>query len=65
MDGNWLCVVMEYAPYGDLSRFIKKGAELRRLFPEEIIWKFFLQVLLGVAVRTLLPRLEFFKSRPQ
>ncbi len=39
---------MEYAPNGDLSRFIKKGNELKRAFPEEIIWKYFVQICQGL-----------------
>ena len=46
--GNLLCIVMEYAPNGDLSRFIKKGNELKRAFPEEIIWKYFVQICQGL-----------------
>lgn len=48
LDGNLLCIVMEYAPNGDLSRFIKKGNELKRAFPEEIIWKYFVQICQGL-----------------
>ncbi|KAL3139701.1 hypothetical protein ABBQ38_004011 [Trebouxia sp. C0009 RCD-2024] len=48
LDGNLLCIVMEYAPNGDLGRFIKKGNELKKAFPEEIIWKYFLQICEGM-----------------
>ena len=35
MDGDrYLCIVMEFAPNGDLSRFIRKGQEHKRAFPE-------------------------------
>lgn len=46
--GNLLCIVMEYAPNGDLGRFIKKGNELKKAFPEEIIWKYFMQICEGL-----------------
>ena len=39
---------MEYAPNGDLGRFIKKGNELKKAFPEEIIWKYFMQICEGL-----------------
>ncbi|KAK9810092.1 hypothetical protein WJX72_004681 [[Myrmecia] bisecta] len=48
LDGNQLCIVMEYAPNGDLSRFIKKGNELKKAFPEEIIWRYFIQICQGL-----------------
>eukprot|EP01024_Parvocaulis_polyphysoides_P022306 TRINITY_DN20679_c0_g1_i1.p1 TRINITY_DN20679_c0_g1~~TRINITY_DN20679_c0_g1_i1.p1 ORF type:complete len:202 (-),score=30.83 TRINITY_DN20679_c0_g1_i1:21-626(-) len=50
VDGQWLCIVMECATSGDLSRFVKKGAELKKQFPEDIIWKFFLQIVQGVNI---------------
>lgn len=50
IDGHWLCIIMEYANNGDLARFIKKGADIKKPFPEDIIWKFFIQVCLGVQV---------------
>lgn len=28
LDGNWLCIIMEYASNGDLGSYIKKGKEL-------------------------------------
>ena len=46
--GNLLCIVMEYAPNGDLGRFIKKGNELKKDYPEEIIWKYFMQICEGL-----------------
>lgn len=42
--GSKLCTVMEYAPYGDLRYYISKGAKLRAPFPEEAIWRIFLQL---------------------
>lgn len=51
LDGNWLCIIMEYADSGDLSYYIKKAASVRHSFPETIIWDYFTQILLGVQVR--------------
>jgi NIMA (never in mitosis gene a)-related kinase len=44
LDGNWLCIIMEYAQCGDLSHYIKKGKERKTPFPEEIVWSFFIQI---------------------
>lgn len=46
--GSKLCTVMEYAPYGDLRYYISKGAKLRAPFPEEAIWRIFLQLCKGL-----------------
>lgn len=37
---------MEYAPYGDLKRYIDKGVRMAAPFPEEIVWRIFMQVRL-------------------
>ena len=50
VDGNFLCIVMEYATRGDISGYIKKGKELKKAFPEDIVWKFFIQMCLGLQV---------------
>lgn len=44
LNGNKLCVVMEYAPFGDLRYYITKGQRLNAPFPEEAIWRIFLQL---------------------
>jgi serine/threonine protein kinase len=31
VDGNHLCIVMEFAPNGDLARFIRKGQEFKKV----------------------------------
>jgi serine/threonine protein kinase len=36
VDGNYLCIVMEFAPNGDLGRFIRKGQEFKKVN----FWKF-------------------------
>ena len=35
---------MEYAPFGDLRYYISKGQRLNAPFPEEAIWRIFLQL---------------------
>eukprot|EP00210_Caulerpa_lentillifera_P008417 g8029.t1 len=50
IDGNFLCIIMEYAPRGDIGGYIKKGKQLKREFPEDIVWNFFIQICLGVQV---------------
>eukprot|EP00873_Tetraselmis_striata_P008940 jgi/Tetstr1/429204/TSEL_019156.t1 len=48
LDGNRLCIVMEYAPNGDMSRIIKKQATARKPFEEMQIWKYFIQIARGI-----------------
>ncbi|KAG2499664.1 hypothetical protein HYH03_002601 [Edaphochlamys debaryana] len=48
LQGNKLCTVMEYAPFGDLRYYIGKGAKLRTPFPEEAVWRIFLQLCKGL-----------------
>ena len=43
VDGNRLCIVMEYAPHGDLARSIKRRAQAGKFYPEELIWSYFIQ----------------------
>ncbi len=35
---------MEYAPFGDLRYYISKGQRLKAPFPEEAVWRIFLQL---------------------
>jgi NIMA (never in mitosis gene a)-related kinase 1/4/5 len=51
LDGNWLCIIMEYAQCGDLSHYIRKGKERNVPFPEDVVWSFFIQIM---RVRVLL-----------
>ncbi len=44
LHGSKLCVVMEYAPFGDLRYYITKASKLQSPFPEEAIWRIFLQL---------------------
>jgi len=48
LDGNRLCIVMEYAPNGDMSRIIKKQATARKPLDEMQIWKYFIQIARGI-----------------
>ncbi len=48
IDGNRLCIIMEYASHGDLARCIHKRKQARRPFPEETIWSYFIQVAMGL-----------------
>lgn len=44
LQGTKLCVIMEYAPYGDLKYYLDKGLRLKSPFPEEAVWRIFLQI---------------------
>lgn len=48
--GNKLCIVMEYAPAGDLSSFLKAAAASRLPLPEATVWQIFLQLCQGMQV---------------
>ena len=45
IDGNRLCIIMEYAQNGDLARAIRKRASQCRPFPEDLIWSYFIQIV--------------------
>ena len=47
-DSSQIYIVMEYCQGGDLSQLIKKYKENREYIPEDIIWKYFYQMVLGV-----------------
>ena len=49
LDGNRLCIIMEYAPDGDLAKVIKKYQLMKRPMPEDLIWKFWIQIARGLA----------------
>jgi NIMA (never in mitosis gene a)-related kinase len=51
--GNKLCIVMEYAPAGDLASFIKAAAASKLPLPEATVWQIFLQLCQGMQVRLL------------
>ena len=48
VDGNRLCIVMEYAAEGDFSSIVKKQQSLRKPFPETEIWNYFIQIARGI-----------------
>jgi serine/threonine protein kinase len=48
--GNKLCIVMEYAPAGDLASFIKAAAASKLPLPEATVWQIFLQLCQGMQV---------------
>lgn len=48
LDGNRLCIVMEYASEGDFSGVIKKQQAQRRPFEEQEIWNYFIQIARGI-----------------
>ncbi|GMH45647.1 hypothetical protein BSKO_13604 [Bryopsis sp. KO-2023] len=48
VDGGRLCIVMEYAPGGDLSTTIKKHRVTRKPMHDDLIWKYFIQIVRGL-----------------
>ncbi len=49
VDGNRLCIVMEYAPYGDLSRALRKRQQQHKPLAEDLIWSYFIQIARGLS----------------
>ena len=41
-------IIMEYCEGGDIGKIIKKLKKANEYFPEELIWKFFIQVLMAL-----------------
>mmetsp|Transcript_3660 Transcript_3660/g.10529 ORF Transcript_3660/g.10529 Transcript_3660/m.10529 type:complete len:551 (-) Transcript_3660:371-2023(-) len=48
LDGNKLCIVMEYASEGDFSHIIKKQQMARKPLSETEIWNYFIQIARGI-----------------
>jgi serine/threonine protein kinase len=44
VSGTKLYVVMEYAPFGELKYYIEKAQRAQTPFPEECVWRLFLQL---------------------
>ena len=40
----FLCIIMEYAPGGDLQHVVKSHIKSQKTIPEEQIWRYFLQL---------------------
>jgi NIMA (never in mitosis gene a)-related kinase 2 len=47
-DAGILYIIMEYCGGGDLSTVIKQATKQSRPIPEDIIWHFFMQILLAL-----------------
>lgn len=48
LDGNRICIIMEYAPDGDLAKVIKKAQLMKTPLPEDQIWRYFIQIAQGL-----------------
>lgn len=48
VDGNKLCIVMEYCPCGDLSRYVRRRQSQGRPLAEDTIWSYFIQMAVAV-----------------
>jgi NIMA (never in mitosis gene a)-related kinase 2 len=47
-DAGILYIIMEYCGGGDLSTVIKQSAKQGRPIPEDVIWNYFMQILLAL-----------------
>ena len=47
-DAGILYILMEYCGGGDLSSVIKQAQRHNRLIPEDTVWNYFMQILLGL-----------------
>ena len=48
--GTKLCIVSEFAEYGDLDNLIRKRKSIKKKFLEEDIWRFAVQIIQGLHV---------------
>ena len=48
-ENNYLNIVMEYCDGGDLSQFIEKNKETKKLLEENMIWNIFIKITIGLA----------------
>lgn len=48
VDNNKLCIVMEYCPCGDLSRYVRRRKQQARPLAENTIWSYFMQMAMAV-----------------
>jgi NIMA (never in mitosis gene a)-related kinase len=47
IEKGYLCIVMEYADKGTLDELMKKQKSLKVAFPENEIWRYCIEILLG------------------
>ena len=48
-DNNYLNIVMEYCDGGDLCEFINKNKKTKYLLKEDLIWRIFIKITIGLA----------------
>lgn len=48
LDGNILCIVMEYCNSGDLSMIISQRSKTNSYLNEDTIWNYFIQIAIGL-----------------
>lgn len=48
IENKEIVIVMEYIAGGDLAQKIQEALKQRTLFPEELIWRYLCQILLGL-----------------
>jgi len=48
-DDNCLNIVMEYCDSGDLAQYLNINQQLGKNLPEDKVWKYFIQICLGLA----------------
>lgn len=48
IENQMINIVIEYCPYGDLNTLVQKQKALNKAFVENIVWKIFINICLGV-----------------
>lgn len=48
LDGHRLCIIMDFAPHGDLAGVIKNYSLARRHIPEDLLWVYLIQICNGL-----------------
>jgi len=48
IENNKLCIIMEYAPDGDIRKIIQKAQQAKKAPPEDLVWKIFIQIVQGL-----------------
>lgn len=49
IENQMINIVLEYCPYGDLNSLVAKQKQLNKPFVENIVWKIFINIALGVS----------------